>query len=96
MVGVVEKRNLNDVVALLKMQVEGLAGHRHPATLLPGTVGVTFFDLAPSVQRLADREQAPAALAYPQMRGAEHQQAFRVPSVTRRAHSERLQCLTVR
>jgi hypothetical protein len=51
--------------------------------------------LAPSAQRPADREQAPV-LAYRQMRGAEHQQAFRVPSVTRRAHSERLQCLTLR
>jgi hypothetical protein len=37
MVGVVEKRNLNDVVALLKMQVESLAGHGHPEhySLLP-------------------------------------------------------------
>jgi len=27
---VVEKRNLNEVVALLKMQIESLAGHGHP------------------------------------------------------------------
>jgi hypothetical protein len=55
MVGVVEKRNLNDVVALLKMQVESLAGHGHPEhySLLP--LVSRLFDLAPFAPRLAGR-----------------------------------------